>query len=207
MIEVKICGVKTAPVFEAALEGGADYIGLMCYQQSPRYLAPAEARALGALAMGAAKIVAVVVNADNGWLDQIMRDVDPDFIQAHGEESPARIAEIKQSYRRPIIKAIAISRAQDIATAQCYTAADIILFDAKSDQRGGVGQCFDWRLLGGQQLPQRWMLAGGLNIHNLSTAIKASGASCVDVSSGVEVARGCKTPDLVKAFLKKAKSL
>lgn len=209
MIKVKICGVQTKEVLEAALASGADYIGFMFYPQSKRFISLDQAASLRKLIKLPTQTVAVVVDGDDALLSEIVTRIKPDFIQAHGKESPARIAEIKQKFSVPLIKAIGVETAADIDKALAYEAADKILFDNK---QGGSGESFNWHLLGeSRSLPQNWFLAGGLNQANLAQAVQESGAGFVDVSSGVEdnidSDGGNKTPARVQEFLMKAKTL
>jgi phosphoribosylanthranilate isomerase len=204
MIKVKICGVKTEEVLEAALHAGADYIGFMFYPQSKRYISLNQAARLRKAIKGRAALVAVVVDGDDALLKEITTAIKPDFIQAHGSESPQRIADIRQNFKLPIIKAIGVRDRGDIEKAQTYKAADRILFD---NEKGGSGKNFDWGLLSKVPNPKNWLLAGGLNQANLEAAVRASGATSVDISSGVEDSNGSKTPQRVREFLTKAKTL
>ena len=104
--KVKICGLKTAAAMEAALAGGADYVGLVFFPPSPRNLSPAAARPLAAQARGRARIVALVVDPDDALLDAVVAAVDPDLLQLHGEESPERVAEVRRRWAKPAMKAV-----------------------------------------------------------------------------------------------------
>lgn len=211
MIQVKICGITTSEVLEVALSEGADFVGFIFYPPSKRFIELDSAAALRQKINGRAKVVAVVADEGDERLAQIVEQVQPDFIQAHGAESPARIAAIKKTFGLPVIKAISIHAPADAATPRNYPAADHFLFDAppqKSVEKGGTGLPFDWSWLAQTEpLPQNWFLAGGLKEANLQQAIDLSGAAAVDVSSGVEDAKGNKDPQLVRRFLQKAKSL
>ena len=132
-IEAKICGITTREALDAAIAGGADYIGLVFCAKSPRHLEIAEASELARHARGKVKIVALTVDADDATLAQIVDEVSPDFLQLHGNESSERVAAIKQRFGRPVIKAIAVATSDDAAGAQQYAgSADVILFDAKA---------------------------------------------------------------------------
>lgn len=204
MIKVKICGVKDQAILETALRNGADYIGFMFYSKSPRFINLDEAATLRRQIKGNTKIVAVVVDADDEFLNIMVKKINPDLIQAHGKESPQRIKQLKQFLGIPIIKAINVENENDIKQAALYEAADFIMFDAKTS---GSGKVFNWNWLGSHPLPQNWILAGGLNTANLIEAIATSNANFVDVSSGVEASAGNKTQNLVEEFLTKAKTL
>jgi phosphoribosylanthranilate isomerase len=134
------------------------------------------------------------------------------MLQLHGGESPARVAEVRQRFRLPVIKAIAVASEADLAAAATYTgAADHLLFDARppadATRPGGNARSFDWRLLAGRCWCVPWLLAGGIDAGNLAEAVYASGAQGVDVSSGVEDAPGRKSVAKISAFLRAAARL
>lgn len=210
MTEVKICGLTTPETLEAALAGGAAYVGAVIFPKSPRHIEPQQAGALFAAARGRASIVAVVVNPDDALLEQITAHLKPDFIQLHGSESFERARQVRELTGARIIKALPIREAADFAGAGAWAdVADIVLFDAKppanSDLPGGVGHSFDWSLMAGRVLPARWFLAGGVNPANLGEALRITGANMVDVSSGVESAPGVKDITLIRSFLDTAR--
>ncbi len=210
--QVKICGLKTEAALEAAVAGGADYVGLVFFPPSPRNVTPEAAKALAAKARGRAKIVALVVDADDARLDIAIAAAAPDLLQLHGEETPERVAEIRRRWRTPVMKAIKVETAQDAQHALAYReAADLILFDARapaeSTRPGGNGAPFDWRALLGIKDEVPFMLSGGLTPDNVAEAIRATGAPIVDVSSGVETSPGEKDPDLIGCFLRAAKGV
>src|SRR5262245_58216607 len=165
--EVKICGLKTEAALEAALVGGADYVGLVFFPPSPRYVAPAAAKALADKARGRAKVVALMVDPDDALIDTIMTSVAPDLLQLHGEETPQRAADIPRRWGTAIMKAIKVETAGDADAALGYRqAADLILFDARapadSTRPGGNGAPFDWRTLLGVKDRMPFVLSGGL---------------------------------------------
>jgi len=203
--EVKICGLRTQAALDAALAGGADYVGLVFFPPSPRNVAPAAAKALADTARGRAKIVALMVDADDALIDTIMATAAPDLLQLHGEETPERAADIRRRWGKPVMKAIKVETAQDARAALGYReAADLILFDARapadSTRPGGNGAPFDWRTLLGVKDQVPFMLSGGLTPDNVAEAIRATGAAIVDVSSGVESSPGEKDPELIRRF-------
>lgn len=206
MALVKICGLRTAETVDAALRGEARYLGFNFFPKSPRFVTPDAAAALAAPARGRADTVAVVVDADDALLAQIAARLAPDWIQLHGKERPDRAAEVRRFARKGVIKALAIARPEDFeAVAPAAAAADMLLFDAKAPAGavlpGGNGAAFDWTLLTGRTFPKPWLLSGGLTPENVAEAVRASGASQVDVASGVERAPGVKDPDRIMAFL------
>jgi phosphoribosylanthranilate isomerase len=211
-VEVKICGLSTPETVDAAVDAGADLIGLVFFPRSPRNVSLEQAAALAARARGKAKIVTLVVDADDALLTAIARDVQPDLIQAHGSETPERVADIARLTSLPVIKAIRVATDADIAAAADYsTVASLILYDAKAPETlgsslpGGNGHAFDWGLLEGEKRPA-FMLAGGLTPENVADAIRQTGAPVVDVSSGVESAPGIKDIGLIRKFIEAAKA-
>jgi phosphoribosylanthranilate isomerase len=209
--EVKICGLSTPETVDAAIAAGADLIGLVFFPRSPRNVSLEQAAALAERARGKAKVVALVVDADDAQLAAIAARVRPDLIQAHGSETPERVAEISRLTGLPVIKAIRVKDPSDIAAAAAYSSvASLILYDAKAPETlgnalpGGNGHAFDWGLLEGGQRPA-FMLAGGLTPENVAEAIRMTGAPVVDVSSGVESAPGIKDTGLIRKFIEAAK--
>ena len=208
-VKVKICGVRTPAIVGTAAEEGADYVGLVFYERSPRYLTLAEASALAQAASGRIATVAVLVDPDDALIDRVVDQVRPDLLQLHGSETPERVAAIRARTRLPVMKALAVAEAADVAAAGAYAAsADQILFDAKAAPGatlpGGNGVAFDWLALKGLTAP--FALSGGLTPDTVGAAIKLTGATLVDVSSGVERAPGEKDAELVRRFIRAAKS-
>ena len=208
---VKICGLSTVETLVAALDVRVDRVGFVFYPKSPRNVSLDRAIALAAMARGRAAIVALTVDAADDMLEAIVAAIDPDLLQLHGRESPDRVAAIRARFGRPVIKAIGISTAQDLATASDYAAvADELLFDAKpargADLPGGNGIAFDWRILAMLDLDIPFMLSGGLAPGTVGEAIRITRAQAVDVSSGVESAPGIKQPELIAAFVAAARA-
>ncbi|UWR07980.1 phosphoribosylanthranilate isomerase [Ruegeria sp. B32] len=210
-ISVKICGLTAPEHVRAAVEAGARYIGFNFFPKSPRYAPIAQAAALASdVPVGVAK-VALAVNFSDAQLDEIVAGVSLDMLQLHGAESPERVAEVKSRFGLPVIKAIGVAEAEDLAAIDLYSdVADQLLVDAKppknSDLPGGNGLPFDWRLLAGRKYWRTpWMLSGGLNPDNVAEAIRMTGAKQVDVASGVESAPGVKDPGLIRSFIEAAR--
>lgn len=209
----KICGLASDDAVAAAVAGGAAYLGFVFYPPSPRAVTPAEAGRLCALAPEGIARVGMFVDADDAAIAAVL-DVAPlDILQFHGRESPGRVAAAKARFARKVMKAIAIAGPDDVRQAADYEdSADLLLFDAKPPRRpgalpGGNGLAFDWRLIAGHSWRLPWMLSGGLTATMLAQAVRISGASCVDVSSGVETRPGQKDPDKIRAFLAAARAL
>lgn len=210
MTQVKICGLSTLATLDHAIKCGAEMVGLVFYPPSPRNVSMAQAVMLANAARGRVKIVALVVDAEDDLIKNIARRVRPDFFQAHGSETPERVAEIRSFSGIDVIKAIKVSDAVDVTAAQSFAdQAEMILFDAKAPASlegalpGGNGLSFDWSLLAGQS---GYMLSGGLDPSNVADAIKATDAEWVDVSSGVESSSGIKDKSLIAKFIEAARS-
>ena len=209
-VQAKICGITTPEAVTAALDGGAAYIGFMFFAKSPRNIAPDAAWRLAQPVRGRAKVVAVVVDPDDAELDRIAGALQPDLVQLHGKETPARARAIGQRTGAGIVKVLPVSEAADLAAAGAYeTVADHLMFETKppkdAERPGGLGVTFDWSLMAGRRFARPWFLAGGLNPWNLAEAVAASGAPILDVSSGVERGPGLKDPAVIAAFLDAAK--
>ncbi len=194
-----------------ALNAGADYVGLVFFPPSPRNVTLEAAGDLADLARDQAKIVALVVDADNDLVDRLMPWIAPDLLQLHGSESPARVAEIKRRTGCAVMKVIKVGNAADAAHALDYAGiADLILFDAKAPKGallpGGNGIAFDWTTLDDVKDKVPYMLSGGLTPETVADAIQRTGATRVDVSSGVETRPGEKDNDLIRAFIANAKA-
>lgn len=203
---VKICGLTRPEDVAAAVSAGAAYLGFVFFPPSPRNLTPEAARALAvAVPPGVAK-VALTVDADDAALAEILETVPIDLLQLHGRESPERVAEVRARFGLPVMKAVGLREAADLAQIDAYAAvADQILVDAKAPEGaalpGGNGLAFDWRLLSGRDWTGPWMLAGGLTPETAAEAVRRTGARQLDVSSGVERAPGEKDPARIRAFL------
>ena len=210
---IKICGLSTAATLDAALDAGTDCIGLVFFAKSPRNVSLTEASALAARAHGRARVVALVVDADDATLARIVGEVGPDIFQLHGNESPERAAAIRRRFGCEVWKAVPVATAADAGRAFDYLAAEPsigILFDAKPPKGaalpGGNGLIFDWRALEAIQGRLPFMLSGGLTPANVAAAIRLTHPALVDVSSGVESAPGIKDPALIRAFIAAARS-
>jgi phosphoribosylanthranilate isomerase len=205
MAEAKICGINDARALDAALDGGARYVGFVVYPKSPRHLSRDKLAALADRARQRAEIVAVTVDADDELLSLIQHHAKPDWIQLHGRERPAMVAHARQYARKGVIKALGVARREDLGEGAAYEkVAEMLMFDAKPGPGGlpgGNAAAFDWGILAGAHFSRPWMLSGGLTPQNVREAIAASGAAMVDVSSGVESAPGLKDPSRIAQFL------
>lgn len=207
----KICGLTTPGALDAALDGGAAFVGAVSFPKSPRHLELIAAAALFERARGRAKVVAVTVDADDALLTEIALILRADLVQLHGSETPEQAARARLLTGAGIIKALPVRTADDVASAAAFEpVVDWLMFDAKPPEGaalpGGVGAAFDWTLLAGRAFARPWFLAGGLSPDNLADAVRITGAPAVDVSSGVESAPGVKDPGRIAAFLEAARS-
>ena len=203
---VKICGITNTSDMDATIRYGTHYAGLMFFQKSPRFTTLNLAKKLSLHAGDRIKKVAVTVNLDNQTLDEIVNKVPIDFIQLHGTEPPERVLEIKLRYRLPVIKAIGISEKADLDSVALFNdVADQLLIDAKPPSStvlpGGNGLNFDWQLIKDFKFQCPWLLAGGLNSGNVVEAIALTGATQLDLSSGVEKAPGVKDEQKISMFM------
>lgn len=206
MTRAKICGLTTPETLDAALTGGAAFVGAVVFPKSPRHIDPLHAATLFERARNRAKVVAVTVDADDALLTEIALILKPDLIQLHGSETPERAVQARTLTGARIIRALSVRTAADIDAASDWEpVVDHLMFDAKPPEGsalpGGVGASFDWSLLAGRAFDRPWFLAGGLNPTNVAEAVRITGAPLVDVSSGVESAPGVKDPTLIGAFL------
>jgi phosphoribosylanthranilate isomerase len=208
---VKICGLTTRETLDAALAAGADMVGFVFFPPSPRHLGLEAARELGLAAKGRALKVALTVDADDVTIENIIETLRPDLLQLHGRESTARIRDLKSRFKLPVMKAIPVATAADLAPLAGYAAVcDRILFDARAPKGatrpGGLGATFDWHLLENLALERPFMVSGGLSIENVAEAVRITRADGVDVSSGVERAPGVKDCDMIRDFVRAARA-
>ncbi|SLN44777.1 phosphoribosylanthranilate isomerase [Pseudooctadecabacter jejudonensis] len=197
-VSVKMCGLRTVADIAAAAAAGAVYVGFVFFPKSPRNVSIAEAAALALEVPVGIMKVALVVNPDDAFLDDLLDHVAIDMIQLHGGESPERVAEVRARFGLPVMKAIGVAGPEDLAKIDVYSAvADQLLIDAKppkdGELPGGNGLTFDWRLLADRKYwTKPWMLAGGLTPENVGEAVRLTGARQVDLSSALERAPGVK---------------
>ena len=210
--EVKICGLSAVDDIDVAIAGGADYIGLVFFEPSPRNVTLELGQQLAEHIRGRSKIVALTVDADDALLAEIASVIRPDIVQLHGSENHERIGDVKRITGAKALKVVKVATIDDAKNALMFDGiADRILFDAKappdSPIPGGNGLRFDWKVLEAVNGQFDYMLSGGLNPENVREAIRLTGASAVDVSSGVEKSPGEKDPARIRAFLEAAKGV
>jgi phosphoribosylanthranilate isomerase len=207
---VKICGLTSPEAIKGAAQAGATYGGLVFYEKSPRHLSLAKAREVALAAPPGFAKVALVVNPQDAFLEEMLSQVPIDILQLHGAEQPQRVQQIKQSTGLPIMKALGIATAQDLREIDRYAEiCNQLLIDAKpapgAKLPGGNGLAFDWQLLENHTWKIPWMLAGGLTPDNVAQAVRITQARQIDVSSGVESAPGIKDMEKMRNFVAQAR--
>jgi len=213
-IKAKICGLNHPAAVAAAVAGGASHVGFVFYPPSPRSIDPLKAASLAAGVPAGIVKVGLFVDASDEDIVRTLGEAPLDMLQLHGAETPRRVKDVRRKFGKPVMKALRVASAADIAAADEYLpAVDWLLFDAKPPPEmknalpGGNAISFDWSLIAGRGWSKPWMLSGGLNVRNLADAVRITGAKTVDVSSGVEDSPGRKNPEKIAAFLKLAASL
>ena len=206
-LSVKICGLSTRDALDVALDAGAEMVGFVFFPASPRHISLGVAEDLGRQVRGRARKVALSVDADDEALENSIEALRPDMLQLHGNESVARVRDIKAKFKLPVMKVIGVATKDDLTGLAGHAAvADRILFDTRAPKDatrpGGLGQTFDWHLLQGLDLKIPFMVSGGLSAANVAEAARITGADGLDVSSGVESAPGVKDPEKIRAFIR-----
>ena len=207
---VKICGIKTPDILEAAIAAGADMVGFVHFVRSPRHASIEDIATLISSARGRVETCVLLVNPDNSCVAEVAA-LGPDWIQLHGPETPHRVEAIRAEAGVEIIKALPIGSAEDVAhIADFVDIADRILVDAKppkgADRPGGLGETFDWALLKALDPALQFMLSGGLTPETVADAVRTVRPFGVDVSTGVESAPGIKDKRLIEAFIRNARA-
>jgi len=208
-VSAKICGITEVGALDAAVGGGARWLGFVFFPPSLRNLGFERAADLARRAPETTGRVGVFVEPSDDELAQVLARVPLTALQLHGAESPARVGALRARCCLPVIKAVPVAGADDLARARAYeSCADWLMFDGKAPSAaragglpGGNAVAFDWRLLAGTWWRLPWLLSGGLDAANVAEAARVSGARHVDVSSGVESAPGVKDPARIRAFL------
>lgn len=203
MTAVKICGITRAEDALAAARHGAHAIGLIFYPPSPRHVAPAAAAAIAAALPPFVSKVGVFVNPERAWVEEVLSHVRLDLLQFHGDEAPAFCA----GFEVPYVKAARVRPGVDLLEYSAgYSRAQGLLLDAfEPGVYGGTGKGFDWSLVP-RELPMPVILSGGLTPSNVGEAIRAVRPWAVDVSSGVEAAKGIKDAAKIAAFIEEVRN-
>jgi phosphoribosylanthranilate isomerase len=206
MIRVKICGINDPDSFDAAVEGGADWTGFNFFPPSPRYVTPAHARELTARHKDGPPKVGLFVNPTEAVIAEVLAEFSLDILQLYGAGDV--LDSMRARFGLPVWRSVGVATRTDLPTGM--EGADVLLMEAKppadATRPGGNAVSFDWTLTRGWRAPGPWLLAGGLDPGNVAEAILLSGADAVDVSSGVESAKGVKDPALIHAFIRNARA-
>lgn len=201
MTEVKICGIRDATAMDAVAVAGADWVGFVLFDRSPRNIAPADAAVLAARHPGGPKSVALMVDPTDVAVADALAAFRPSALQIYA--GPERAKAIQARFGIPVWHAIGVANIDDLPTSA--PGVTRLLLDRKpepTDTRpGGNAEPFDWSVLRGWTAPVPWILAGGLTPETVAGAILQTGAAAVDVSSGVERVRGVKDVGLIAAFV------
>ncbi|MGE0415501.1 MAG: phosphoribosylanthranilate isomerase [Acetobacteraceae bacterium] len=204
-VRVKICGLNDAAAFDAAIEAGADWVGFVFFPPSPRAVTPAAAATLSARHPGGPPRVGLFVNPTIEAIGTAMAELHLDILQIYGPID--RLGDLRARFGVKIWRAVGVETAADLPVDD--RGADALLIEAKpppeATRPGGNAISFDWTLLRGWTAPAPWILAGGLTPANVAAAIRETGATAVDVSSGVERSRGVKDAALIRSFVAAAK--
>ncbi len=201
-VRIKICGITSLQDAQSAAEAGADCIGLVFHEPSPRHLSLERACEIRASLPPFVSACAVVLNPDEDFLGHLIEKLRPDFIQFHGTESPALCA----TFNGPWIRAVAMQDPNALSDAQSHypEAAGFLLDSHKAGESGGHGETFDWAAISTED-GRPLILAGGLNPDNVAQAIRQVRPWAVDVSSGVESEPGRKDPAKMEAFVQEVR--
>jgi phosphoribosylanthranilate isomerase len=207
VIRVKICGLNDPAAVETAAAAGADWLGFVFFPPSPRNVSPAQAAALSARVPAGPGRVGLFVDPSDEDVARVLDALRLDALQLYVGAERAR--ELRERFGVPVWRAVGVGSASDLPVAA--DGVDALLVEAKppegATRPGGNATRFDWELLSGWIAPAPWVLAGGLDPSNVAEAIRVSGAQTVDVSSGVERAKGVKDLALIRAFIAAARGI
>ena len=204
MTRIKICGITRQEDAQAAVDAGADAVGFVFYAPSPRAVAIDRAREIVRGLPPFVSSVGLFVNAEPDWVREVLATVPLDLLQFHGDEAPDYCSQ----FGRPWMKAIRVRSSNDIERAfSVFAEARGLLVDAFDPALyGGTGRAFDWSLVP-RQRPLPLVLAGGLDSVNVADAIRQVRPWAVDVSGGVESAKGIKSAEKIRAFINEVRSV
>jgi phosphoribosylanthranilate isomerase len=203
-MRIKICGITQVADAKIAAQAGADAIGLVFYEKSPRVVTVSQAQEIMAALPAFVSTVALFVNADAQQVQAVVQQTQVDYLQFHGDESPAYCAQ----FGRPFLKTVRVKTADDIIRAQaCYTQARALLLDTyHADHYGGTGQRFDWQMIPAHTTVPL-ILAGGLCVNNVEQIPLHPSIVALDISSGVEQTPGIKSATKIQAFCQAVRNL
>ena len=209
-VKIKICGVLDNHVMSTISDLNIDYVGLVFFEKSPRNISIQKAKSILKNLNSSTKTVALTVNATDQFLKNIVTNLSPDYIQLHGKESPYRCFEIKKKFKTKIIKAISAKSSKNLnfeINKYRFVTDKIIIDSPKDHLPGGNGKTFNWKILKKRKKKIDWLLAGGINLSNVTKAIKITKTKGLDISSGVEISKGIKSSQLIKSFVKKCRNI
>ena len=199
---IKICGLTRPEDVDAAVTAGADAIGFVFYPPSPRAVTAEIAARLARRLPPFVAAVGLFVNASEAEIKATLAEVPLDLLQFHGDETPAEC----ERWQRPYLKAVRVQPGLDLLQyAASFASARALLLDAFAEGYGGSGQTFDWSLIP-SALPMPFILSGGLTPENVGEAVRRVRSAALDVSSGVEAAKGVKDHRRMAAFIEAARS-
>lgn len=205
-MKVKLCGFTEEESLQTAIDEKCDFIGFIFHKNSPRYVTIEKARNLAEKIPQNIAKVAVTVDAEFEFLEEIFQNLQPQFFQFHGKEDISYLQKFREIFpNTKIIKAFKISTKEDLETLHNYeNYADFLMLDSRN---AGSGESFDWNLLQNFNSTKPWFLSGGLNVQNIENAIATTNATMVDISSGIEEIRGVKSSKLVVEFMQKIREI
>ena len=209
-IEIKICGISDHNIMSKISNLNVDYVGLVFFEKSPRNISIDKAKLIVKYIGNSTKIVALTVNPSDKFVRKIVNNLSPDYLQLHGEETPYRCFEIKKKFKTKIIKAISAKSSKNLnfqINKYKFITDKIIIDSPKDNLPGGNGKTFNWKFLNKGKKNINWLLAGGINLSNVSKAIKITKTKGLDISSGVEISKGVKSPRLIRSFVNKCRNI
>ena len=203
---IKICGITSEEDLKNAQKVGADFVGFVLVEKSKRFINLKKLELLSMVVSKPLKSVALLVDPSDDFLEKLLLSSRVDYIQLHGDESPERVDEIARITNIPLIKAIGVEKKSDLINIRSYeSSVDYILLDSKAKEnghlKGGRGISFNWNIIRGFNFKKPWFLAGGLNANNVIDAMEITGATMLDVSTGVENEPGKKSIEKMKKFI------
>jgi len=209
-VGVKICGLREPPALDAAVRHGARMVGFVFFDRSPRNVSLDEVAALARHVPEGIERVGVTVDAGDDRLGAVIAAAELDIVQFHGSEDVRRLDQVRTRFGVRVMKVIRVATAEDLESLRSFDAvADMVMFDAmpprEATRPGGNAATFDWTLLAGIRPRSPWILSGGLDAGNLHRAVEVSGATTVDVSSGVETSPGHKSASRIAEFMEQAR--
>lgn len=211
-MKIKLCGFRTAEPLAVAVAKHVNYIGFVFNPNSPRYIDPTSAAELSKIVPATIDRVAVFADTDLKIIKEVNRILKPQYFQFHGRETVAFLEKIQEIFPYiKIIKAFQIATHADLRVVHKFQrCCDAYLFDSKSlnsEVQGGSGKAFDWRILANFRSRKPWFLAGGINVKNIADVYKLTGASMLDISSGIEDSVGVKSPEMIEKLMEKMNNL